>query len=154
MDTSQTASADDIATVRQLYAEAQQWSRHYEQLLVSANTLIISAALIFVGLAMNEHLTAGQSRGLLIIPLLTAVIGAALTVMLVRLWTKCVERMIRLEGILGCHDEARGQRLDGLGALLPPELRRLPVRWPISGRFFLGLQAALALAYLGLMCIR
>jgi len=51
-----------IDTARQLHGEAQSRARHYELLMGNANVLIISAAMIFLGLAMGDHLTAIQSR--------------------------------------------------------------------------------------------
>ncbi|MDT9000596.1 hypothetical protein RQP53_15080 [Paucibacter sp. APW11] len=143
-----------LGTVRQLYTEAQQWTRHYEQLIVSGNTVIISAAAVFVGMSMGEQLTALQSRLLLIVPFVLAVVGILLTLMLFRLYASSIARLIRYEGLLGCFDPALGQALDAKGSLLPGEMQRLPVAWPASVRFFVLMHGALAIGYLVLMVLR
>lgn len=143
-----------LSTVRQLYGEAQQWTRHYEQLIVNANTLIISAAAIFVGQSLGEHLSAMQSRLVLLVPLAIALVGVVLTQTLFRLYAQCIERLIRYEGLLGCFDVQLGQSLDGQGSLIASSLQQKPVRRPTSVKFFLWLHGLLALSYLVLMWFR
>jgi hypothetical protein len=140
----------DIATVRQLYSEAQNWTRHYEQLIVNANVLIVSACLIFVGLAFGDKVTASQSLALMAIPIGMAVIGIVLTRTLFNLYAACIERMIRLEDILGCFDSTKLQQIDGKGPLLSVELMALPVKAPTSVRFFIGMHVLLVFAYVGI----
>jgi uncharacterized membrane protein (DUF485 family) len=87
--------------VPQLYSEAQNWSRHYEQLIVNANVFIVSASLIFVGLAFGDKVTSAQAVGLMAIPVAMTLIGIALTKTLFNLYAGCIKRMIRLENLLG-----------------------------------------------------
>ncbi|MDD2720031.1 MAG: hypothetical protein PHH47_01835 [Gallionella sp.] len=140
----------DVATVRQLYSEAQNWTRHYEQLIVNANVLIVSACLIFVGLAFGDKVTAAQSVALMAIPIGMATIGIILTRTLFNLYAACIERMIRLENLLGCFDGAKLQSVDGQGPLLSVGLMALPVKAPTSVRFFIGMHVLLIFAYVGI----
>ena len=141
----------DIATVRQLYSEAQNWTRHYEQLIVNANVLIVSACLIFVGLAFGDKVTTSQSLTLTAIPIGMGIIGIILTRTLFNLYATCIERMIRFENLLGCFDGKRLQSIDNKGPLLPIKLLELPVKSPTSVRFFIGLHALLVTAYAGIV---
>ncbi len=138
----------DVSTIRQLYSEAQNWSRHYEQLIVNANMLIISACLIFVGLAFGDKVTARQAFALLTIPFVMGGLGIVLTETLFNLYATCIKRMIRLENLLGCFSESKFQTIDGNGPLLPLDLASLPIRRPTSVRFFLGIHVFLAVSYL------
>jgi uncharacterized membrane protein (DUF485 family) len=140
----------DVSTVRQLYSEAQNWSRHYEQLIVNANVFIVSASLIFVGLAFGDKVIPAQAVGLMAIPMAMALIGIALTTTLFNLYAGCIKRMIRLENLLGCFCSAKLETVDGLGPLLPIDLMKLPVEMPASARFFIGLYVLLALSYVGI----
>lgn len=141
---------NDLATVRQLYGEAQNWTRHYEQLIVNANVLIVSACLIFVGIAFGEKVGAFQAMALMAIPVGMGVIGIVLTRTLFNLYAACIVRMIRLETLLGCFDGKKLQAIDGQGPLLSEDLKALPVKAPTSVRFFIGMHALLILAYLGI----
>jgi hypothetical protein len=143
-----TLSEFDAATVRQLYSEVQNWARHYEQLIVNANVLIVSAGLVLVGLAFGEKVKPLESYALLAIPAVIALIGVAMTVMLFRLYRTCIERLIRLEKLLGCSDPTRMAALDGKGPLVPELLHRSPITYPTSVRFFLVLHLVLLAAYL------
>ena len=138
-----TLDEHDFATVRQLYTEAQNWTRHYEQLIVNANVLIVSAALIFVGLAFGDKVSSFQARIILAIPVLMSVVGIVLTQTLFNLYAACIKRLIRLENLLGCFDSAKYDVIDHAGSLLSPQLIKLPVTRPTSVRFFLGLHALL-----------
>ncbi len=136
-----------LATLRQLYTEAQQWARHYEQLIVNANTLIISADAIFVGQAMGEHVSRLQTTLLLLVPLLLSVFGGLLTQTLFRLYASSISRLVRYETLLGCFEPLPGAEGE---ALLPQELRQKVVRRPATVQFFLGLHGLTVLGYLGL----
>lgn len=143
----ETLSEADLTTVRQLYGEVQNWTRHYEELIVNANVLIVSASLIFVGLAFGDRVTREESFALLVVPILMAVTGLAMTHTLYRLYALCIERLIRLEKLLGCGDAQRMAAIDGLGPLVPAQLHVLPVRRPMSVRFFIGLHLILVASY-------
>lgn len=147
-------SEPDLSTVRQLYTEVQNWTRHYEQLIVNANVLIVSSSLILLGLAFGEKISLGESYALFAIPLLMAGVGATITITLFRLYALCIVRLIRLEKLLGCDDAQRFAALDGQGALIPAELHQLPVSKPTSVTFFLGLYAVLSLCYALLALVR
>ncbi|MCV2350247.1 hypothetical protein [Paucibacter sp. Y2R2-4] len=140
----------DLATVRQLYSEAQNWTRHYEQLIVNANVLIVSACLIFVGLAFGDKVTLTQALAMMAIPIGMAVIGMVLTQTLFKLYAACIERMIRFERLLGCFDASKFQSVDHQGPLLSVDLMALPVKAPTSVRFFIGMHGFLILAYFGI----
>lgn len=144
----------DLETVRQLYTEVQNWARHYEQLVVNANVLIVSASLIFVGLAFGEKIKLHESYALLAIPVIMAIIGLVLTLTLFRLYADCIERLVRLEKLLGCDDSTRMRDIDGKGPLVPGDLHLIPVRKPTSVRFFVGLHITLLFAYIGLAIVR
>lgn len=144
----------DVTTVRQLYSEAQNWTRHYEQLIVNANVLIVSACLIFVGLAFGDKVSATQAIALMIIPIGMAVIGVVLTRTLFNLYAVCIERMVRLENLLGCFDGAKFQSVDGQGPLLPIDFMTLPVNKPTSVRFFIGMHGLLIVAYIGIAALK
>ncbi|WP_144290387.1 hypothetical protein [Chitinilyticum litopenaei] len=144
----------DAATVRQLYGEAQNWARHYEQLVVNANVLIVSACLIFVGLAFGEKISTAQSLMIIAIPVFMGIVGIVMTNTLFNLYAKCIERMIRFENFLGCFSEGRWQRIDGGGALLSPDLMALPVNKPTSVRFFLGMHGVLIASYVLLVGVK
>ena len=143
----------DVETIRQLYTEAQNWTRHYEQLVVNANVLLVSAALIFVGVAFGERVSTVQARVMLAIPVLMSGAGIALTQTLFNLYAACIERLIRLERLLGCFDSAKFNAIDGGGALLSQELMKLPVRHPTSVRFFLSLHVLLIGVYVALTAL-
>lgn len=140
----------DLATVRQLYGEVQNWTRHYEQLIVNANVLIVSASLIFVGLAFGEKVSRTESLALLVVPTVMAVAGIAMTLTLFNLYALCIERLIRLESLLGCNDSERMAAIDGLGPLVPAQLHAKPVQQPTSVRFFIGLHLLLLASYMAL----
>jgi hypothetical protein len=144
----------DLANVRQLYGEVQNWTRHYEQLIFNANVLIVSASLIFVGLAFGEKVSRAQSLALLVVPAFMALAGIATTLILFNLYALCIERLIRLESLLGCNDAERMAGIDGLGPLVPTQLHALPVRHPTSVRFFIGLHLLLVAAYVGLAILK
>jgi hypothetical protein len=142
-----TITEFDAATVRQLYSEVQNWARHYEQLIVNANVLIVSAGLVLVGLAFGDKVKPLESYALLAIPAVIAMVGIAMTVMLFHLYRTCIERLIRLEKLLGCADPVRMAGLDGQGPLVPELLHRIPISYPTSVRFFLVLHLVLLAAY-------
>lgn len=144
----------DFATVRQLYSEAQQWTRHYESLVVNANVLLVSASLIFVGLAFGDKVSNMQAALILGVPLLMATAGVLLTQTLFRLYATCIERMIRLENLLSCYDGTRFAGIDDGGPLLSTSLMALPVRRPASVKFFNWLYVLLMVSYLSLMVIK
>lgn len=116
----------DVETIRQLYTEAQNWTRHYEQLIVNANVLLVSASLIFVGLAFGDKVSTLQARIILAIPMLMTFAGFALTETLFNLYASCIARLIRLETLLGCFDATRFEAIDNGGPLLSPALAQLP----------------------------
>jgi hypothetical protein len=149
-----TLTEFDTATVRQLYTEVQNWARHYEQLIVSANVLIVSAGLVLVGLALDEKVKPLESYTLLIIPAIMALVGFAITIMLFRLYRTCIERIIRLEKLLGCADPLRMSPFDGQGPLVPDSLHRTPIAYPMSVRFFLIMHLVLLVGYIIFAIIR
>lgn len=144
----------DLATVRQMYGEAQNWTRHYEQLIVNGNVLIVSACLIFVGLAFGDKVTALQASALMIIPFGMTIIGITLTNTLFNLYAVCIQRMLRLENLLGCFDPHRFDAIDKAGPLLPREFMTLPVKRPTSVRFFIGMHGLLGCAYVGITALK
>ena len=144
----------DLANVRQLYGEVQNWTRHYEQLIVNANVLIVSASLIFVGMAFGEKVSRWESLALLVVPTFMAVAGIAMTLMLFNLYALGIERLIRLESLLGCNDAERMAAIDGLGPLVPAQLHALPVKLPTSVRFFIGLHLLLLASYVVLAILK
>ena len=154
MTSSQALDERDVQTIRQLYTEAQNWTRHYEQLTVNANVLLVSAALIFVGLAYGDKVSTLQARIILAIPVLMSIAGIVLTQTLFNLYAACIERMIRLETLLGCFDAAKFDTIDKGGSLLSQALTKLPVSHPTSVRFFLGLHVLLIGAYLALTALK
>jgi hypothetical protein len=144
----------DFATVRQLYSEAQQWARHYESLIINANVLIVSASLIFVGLAFGDKIGTKQSLLILSVPVAMAFVGIMLTHTLFVLYTHCIERLIRFENLLNCFDETKFSMIDNKGSLLPLRMMELPVHRPPSVVFFLWLYSLLILTYLLLMALK
>ncbi|MCX7897521.1 MAG: hypothetical protein N2441_06575 [Rhodocyclaceae bacterium] len=139
-------SAEGQALVRQLYAEAEQWARHYEALLVQTNVLIVPIVLGFVAYAFSSERAVHFERvAALIIAAFLAVVGFMLVRMLFRLYARTIERMIGFEKTLGCYDEDTGARLGHGGALLPQEMALLPVPEPPSVRFFKHIYGALAI---------
>lgn len=144
----------DVATVRQLYGEAQNWTRHYEQLIVNGNVLIVSACLIFVGLAFGDKVSALQASLLMVIPFGMTIIGITLTNTLFNLYAVCIRRMSRLENLLGCFDPIRFDAIDSAGPLLPQEFMALPVKRPTSVRFFIGMHGLLGCAYIGITALK
>lgn len=144
----------DVETVRQLYTEAQNWTRHYEQLIVNANVLLVSASLIFVGLAFGDKVSTVQARIVLSIPMLMSFAGFALTETLFNLYALCISRLIRLETLLGCFDPIKFGAIDDGGPLLSPTMAQLPVLRPTSVRFFLGLHVLLVGAYVALLALK
>jgi hypothetical protein len=146
--------AHDFETVRQIYSEAQQWTRHYESLIVNANVLLITASLIFVGVAFDDGVTTVQSTVMLVIPILMSAVGLALTQTLFRLYADCIERMIRMEHLLNCYDPNRFSAGDGQGSLLYADMGRIPVRRPASVMFFIWFYVLLTGAYGALLLVR
>jgi hypothetical protein len=144
----------DFATVRLMYAEAQQWARHYEQLIVNANVLIVSACMIFIGLALGERLGAGELNLLLLSPIVISVFGMLLTRMLFSLYSTCIERLARIENLLNCFDAEKFRPIDGKGPLLDVSLARRPVPMPPSVMFFLLLYWALLFVFALLYILR
>lgn len=136
----------DFATVRQLYSEAQQWARHYEMLVVNVNVLLISASLIFLGLALGKDTVISEySLWILGAALVMTVLGSLLTEILYRLYATCIHRLIRLENLLNCYDSERFNSIDGAGSLLRASMMR--VKKPASVRFFLWMYPVLALTF-------
>lgn len=136
----------DFNTIRQMYTEAQQWARHYEGMVVNANVLVVSASLIFLGLAFDKDLPITQCVIILTVPLIMSIIGIFLTKMLYKLYRDCISRMIRLENLLNCYDAERFDPIDHKGPLLPEELKEIIK--PASVRFFQRLYGLLSLIYL------
>lgn len=143
-----------LDTIRQLYGEAQNWARYYEQTIVNAGVLIISACLIFVGLAFGDKATSQQSVWMLGIAGCMNAGGIVLTLTLFRMYAICVERMIRYEDLLDCYDVALMKSIDGKGSLLPVAMQNLPVRRSILVNFFLALHGFLILVYLVIGTVR
>lgn len=136
---------DGFVLIRQLYAEAEQWARHYEALLVQANVFIVPIVLGFVAFAFSTERAGLPERvAALLFAVFMAVLGYLLVRMLFRLYAQTIERMIGFETTLGCYDEDKGRRLGASGSLLPPIMARLPVVEPPSVRFFRHIYQALA----------
>jgi hypothetical protein len=152
--TSRLIDADDLATVRQLYTESQNWTRHYEQLVVNANVLIVSASLIFVGLAFGDKISGLQASLILAVPILMSLVGLGLTETLFKLYASCILRLVRLENLMGCYDASRFDSIDRSGPLLPREMLYLPGLRPTSVKFFLMLHSLLMVAYLCLLLVK
>ena len=133
-DTSDKAMARDVA--RQLYTEAQQWTRHYEALLVNANVFIITISLAFVGISFSDKAGTVERIVAMSVPIVLCTVGLVLVSTLFSLYVACIERMIRFETALRCYDVGFGNALDNKGPLLPIELASLPVRQPPSAHFF------------------
>lgn len=141
-----SATENDHELVKQLYVEAQHWARHYESLLVQGNVLIIPISLGFLGFAFaTEKATHPERLAAIIVSALLAGMGFLLVRMLFGLYSTTIERMVRLETLLGCFDVERGNGLDGRGPLLPLDLARIPVTIPPSVRFFNNVYIALAI---------
>jgi hypothetical protein len=149
-----TLSEADLATVRQLYGETQNWTRHYEQLIVNANVLIVSASLIFVGFAFSDKASRTESVALLVIPIFLAAAGIAMTLTFFNLYAVCIERLIRFESLLGCNDAERMAAIDGKGPLIPLQLHALPVQKPTSVRFFIYAHILLMVTYAVLAIVK
>lgn len=137
----------DIQTIRDLYGQAQNWTRHYETMIVSTNVLLISASSLFVGLAFRDATGFRKVAAFLCVPILLSLIGIVLTRTLFKLYALSIERLIRLENLLNCYDGSKMEAIDGRGPLLPPILMTLPVRVPASARFFFALHSALIFVY-------
>lgn len=137
----------DVQTVRQLYGEAQQWSRHYETLIVNVNVLLVSSGLIFLGLGLNKDMSARYALGIFVAAAIISATGILLTRTLFKLYASCVARMMRLENLLNCFAPGRFDAVDGQGPLLPRELARLPVTAPPSVRFFFVLHTAFIVTF-------
>lgn len=140
--------------VRQQYTEVQNWTRHYEQLIVNANVLIVTAGLVLFGLAYGEGVNRLERAALMVVPIVMSMVGLTMTQTLFRLYRMCIERLIRLERLMGCHDSESLNRIDGQGALVPEALHSLPIKRPTSVNFFLGLHAVLLLAFVILTGVR
>jgi hypothetical protein len=141
-----TTTDKDTELIHKLYGEAQQWARHYESLLVQANVFIIPISLGFLGFAFStEKASQPEKAAAAIASALLAILGFFLLRMLFGLYSVTVERMIRLETILGCFDAEIGNAIDGNGPLLHTELAKLPVTEPPSVRFFKNVYFGLGL---------
>jgi hypothetical protein len=147
MTTRPNLDEHDFKTVRELYAHAQNWARHYETMIVSTNVLLISASSLFVGLALRDATGFTKVAALLCVPILMSLIGIVLTRTIFRLYAISIERLIRLENLLNCYDGTKMEEIDGAGPLLPPLLMALPVRVPTSARFFFMLHSILIVIY-------
>ena len=143
----------DFHTLRDLYAQAQNWARHYETLVVSTNVLLISASSVFVGLALKDSVSLRRALAFLAVPMILALVGLALTRTLFSLYAACIERLIRYENLLNCYDDTKLTTVDGVGSFLEPSLHRLPVRQPASVRFFIYLHLVLLAIYAGFIAL-
>jgi hypothetical protein len=143
----------DFKTVRELYSQAQNWTRHYETLLVSTNVLLVSAASLFVGLALRDNQPTQKVLALLGVPVLLSVVGIMLTRTLFKLYASCVKRLIAYEDVLNCFTPLKKLTLPWGASLLPPTLMALPVKLPLSARFFLSLHSLLIVVYVVLAAI-
>jgi hypothetical protein len=137
----------DLATVRDIYAQAHHWARHYETLVVSTNVLLVSASMVIVSVVFRDAHTFARSAILLVVPILMSAVGFALTGLLFRMYSQTIERLIRIENLLDCYDPARFHAIDGKGPLLPLLLGTLPVRRPITVLFFYYLHGSLIALY-------
>jgi cytochrome c biogenesis protein CcdA len=135
MDESSSGNAS-ILTVRQLYSEAQNWTRHYEALLVNAGVFIVTISLGFLAFAFSEKAGTFERYLAIGVPILLSSVGLALVRTLFKRYAISIERLIRYERILGCFDPVVGKALDGGEALLPDFLQRVPISQPPSVRFF------------------
>ena len=143
----------DFKTLRELYAQAQNWARHYETLTVSTNVFLISASGIFIGLALRDGMPSKRTVALLCTPVLMSLIGLLLTRTLFKLYALCVERLMVYEDALNCYAPAKLSRRTWEGALLPAHLLSLPVRMPASAKLFMSLHTVLVVIYAGLAFI-
>jgi len=135
----------DFNTVRQMYSEAQQWTRHYEGMVVNTNVLVVSASLIFMGLAFDKDISISQGAMILMVPLVMSIIGIFLTKMLFKLYGDCIRRMIRLENLLNCYAVDKYEKIDSQGPLLPVFLTEISK--PSSVNFFERLYILLSCVY-------
>jgi len=140
----------DFKTLRELYAQAQNWARHYETLTVSTNVFLMSASGIFIGLALRDGTSSGRSVALFGTPVLMSLIGLLLTRTLFRLYALCVERLMVYEDALNCYAPAKLPTRTWEGALLPAQLLSFPVRMPASTKLFMFLHTVLVVIYAGL----
>lgn len=142
----------DFNTIRHMYGEAQQWARHYEGMVVNANVLVVSASLIFLGLAFDREIPVNQGVVILTVPLVMSVIGIFLTKMLFKLYSDCISRMIRLENLLNCYDTKKYEHIDDQGSLLPAFLTEISK--PASVRFFERLYMFLSCVYVVFIVVK
>jgi hypothetical protein len=143
----------DFKTLRELYSQVQNWTRHYETLLVSTNVLLVSAASLFVGLALRDSHPSQKVLALLSVPVLLSIVGILLTRTLFKLYASCVERLIAYENALNCYAPLKTLSMPWGSSLLPPAMMALPVKLPLSARFFLGLHSLLIVIYVALAAI-
>jgi hypothetical protein len=143
----------DFKTLRELYSQAQNWTRHYETLLVSTNVLLVSAASLFVGLALRDGQPSQKVLALLLVPVLLSVVGLLLTRTLFKLYDSCVQRLIAYENVLNCFAQLKSLSMPWGSSLLPPTMMALPVKLPLSARFFLSLHSLLIVVYVALAAI-
>lgn len=135
----------DFETVRLLYGQAQQWARHYDQMVVSANVLLVSASLIFLGLAMDPVKSHGAPALVLLIPAVMTVVGFLLTHILYIRYSGSIGHIIHFENLLNVFDEQRFAINSGDGSLLPKSLMQI-TRTP-SIVFFEVLHSLLLVVY-------
>jgi hypothetical protein len=144
----------DFKTVLELYAHAQAWARHYDTLVVSGNVVLVSASILFVGLAVRERLPGLLGPALLAMPILLSLVGVGLTRTLFGLYADSVERLIRFENVLNCFDSTKLRDVDSCGSFLPRSLMTLPIHSPASVRFFYVLYLGLMVGYTLLISLR
>lgn len=136
----------DFGTIRQMCGEAQQWARHYTGMVVNANVLVVTASLIFLGLAFDEGTPVNQSVMILIVPFVMSIFGLFLTKMLYKLYCDCISRMIRLENLLNCYDAKKYEKIDNRSSLLLVYLTEISK--PASVSFFQRQHVLLSFVYI------
>lgn len=137
----------DVTTLRQLYSEAHNWARHYQETIVNTNVMMISAQLIFFGLLLDRDVNSAAviGRALALAPIALGLIGILLTLTLFRLYRRVVGRMVRCENLLNCFDDKKLRDFDDMGSLLDPRLMR--VEMPPTVKFFGAVYVVLIIAY-------
>jgi hypothetical protein len=143
----------DFKTIRDIYGQAQNWARHYDSLVVSVNVVLVSASMIFVGVALRGEGIFGRSPLVLMVPVMMSIIGLVLTRMLFNLYAACIVRLIRIENLLNCFDPEKFNGIDGAGSLIPSWLMKQPPAWPPTVRFFVTLHGLLMLVYAAVLIV-
>lgn len=155
---------------KELYIQAQHWTRHNENLIVAANTFLL--ATIAAATVMAHREVKPDSRWMVfLLPVVVAALGLVFTLVLRLRYRQSVARLIVYEKLLQGHEPCPQVRaaLEGAGdfdgkasgvssedwgaspSLVPNALKRISrLASPIIG-FFLGVHALVAAVGVGLV---